>query len=81
MPMSNSPFVLILAGGSGERFWPLSRRARPKQLLRLLSDQSLLEDTLARLAGFVPLERVLILTNQDQESAVRAMLTSNVRPG
>ena len=37
MPMSNSPFVLILAGGSGERFWPLSRRAKPKQLLRLLS--------------------------------------------
>ena len=73
MPMSNSPFVLILAGGSGERFWPLSRRAKPKQLLKLLSDQSLLEDTVDRLKGFVPLERILILTNQDQEAAVRAM--------
>ena len=54
MPMSNSRFVLVLAGGSGERFWPLSRRAKPKQLLKLLSDQTLLEDTLARLDGFVP---------------------------
>ncbi len=74
MPMSNPPFVLVLAGGSGERFWPLSRRAKPKQLLKLLSEQSLLEDTLARLNGFVPPERILILTNQDQEAAVRAML-------
>ncbi len=72
--MSNPPFVLILAGGSGERFWPLSRRAKPKQLLKLLSDQSLLEDTIARLQGFVPPERILILTNQDQEAAVREML-------
>ena len=72
--MSNSPFVLILAGGSGERFWPLSRRAKPKQLLKLLSDQSLLEDTIDRLRGFVPHERILILTNQDQEAAVRALL-------
>lgn len=72
--MSNAPYVLILAGGSGERFWPLSRRAKPKQLLKLLSDQSLLEDTLGRLDGLVPLERILILTNQDQESAVRTML-------
>ncbi len=73
MPIPNIPYVLVLAGGSGERFWPLSRRARPKQLLKLLSERSLLEDTLARLAGFVPPERVLILTNEDQEAAVREM--------
>jgi mannose-1-phosphate guanylyltransferase len=74
MPTSNPPFVLILAGGSGERFWPLSRRAKPKQLLKLLSDRTLLEDTVARLAGFVPPERILILTNRDQEKAVRAVV-------
>ena len=73
MPTPNTPFVLILAGGSGERFWPLSRRARPKQLLKLLSENSLLEDTINRLDGFVPRERILILTNEDQEAAVRAM--------
>ena len=74
MPMSNPPFVLILAGGSGERFWPLSRRAKPKQLLKLLSERTLLEDTVARLAGFVPPERILILTNREQEKAVRAVV-------
>lgn len=73
--MSNLPYVLILAGGSGERFWPLSRRAKPKQLLKLFSDQTLLEETLGRLTGFVPPEHVLILTNQDQETAVRASAT------
>jgi mannose-1-phosphate guanylyltransferase len=74
MPMSNPPFVLILAGGSGERFWPLSRRAKPKQLLKLISERTLLEDTVARLAGFVPPERILILTNREQEKAVRAVV-------
>ncbi|MBV8376569.1 MAG: mannose-1-phosphate guanyltransferase, partial [Verrucomicrobia bacterium] len=37
--MSNDFYVLVLAGGSGERFWPLSRKATPKQLLRLFSSQ------------------------------------------
>jgi mannose-1-phosphate guanylyltransferase len=72
--MSNPIYALILAGGSGERFWPLSRRARPKQLLRLVSKQTLLEETVARLDGLVPPERVLILTNVDQEAGVRELL-------
>src|SRR5215471_9922599 len=72
-PMSD-PFVLILAGGSGERFWPLSRRNRPKQLLRLFSDRTLLEETLHRLGAITSLERVLILTNAEQESMVRELV-------
>jgi len=72
--MSNSIYALILAGGSGERFWPLSRRARPKQLLRLVSNRALLEETVARLEGLVPHERILILTNVEQEAAVRKLL-------
>lgn len=72
--MSRSTYALILAGGSGERFWPLSRRARPKQLLRLVSTKTLLEETLARLEGLVPPERTLILTNAEQEGAVRELL-------
>src|SRR5437764_4011296 len=70
----DSMYALILAGGSGERFWPLSRRARPKQLLRLVSDKTLLEETLTRLEGLVPRERILILTNAEQEDAVRKLL-------
>lgn len=71
--MPNPLYVLILAGGSGERFWPLSRKARPKQLLSLFSDETLLEATVRRLDGLVPPERILILTNADQESGVRAL--------
>ena len=72
--MSNPIYALILAGGSGERFWPLSRRSRPKQLLRLVSERTLLEETVARLEGLVSLERTLILTNVEQEKAVRDLL-------
>src|ERR1041385_3160030 len=72
--MPNSIYVLILAGGSGERFWPLSRRACPKQLLRLVGSKTLLEETLGRLEGFVLAERILILTNAEQENAVRKLL-------
>src|SRR5438445_4780082 len=72
--MPNLNYALILAGGSGERVWPLSRRARPKQLLRLVSDKALLEETLARLEGLVAPECILILTNTEQESAVRTLL-------
>src|SRR5688572_32836332 len=72
--MSHPLYVLVLAGGSGERFWPLSRRARPKQLLRLVAEQTLLEQTVVRLEGLVPPERLLILTNVDQEAAVRELL-------
>lgn len=67
-------YVLVLAGGSGERFWPLSRRALPKQLLRLVSSCSLLEATIARLEGLIPSARILVLTNVDQEKGVRETL-------
>jgi mannose-1-phosphate guanylyltransferase len=66
-------YVLILAGGSGERFWPLSRKSRPKQLLSLFSKETLLEATIRRLDGLVPAAQILILTNADQEAAVRAL--------
>lgn len=72
--MRNPIYAVILAGGSGERFWPLSRRARPKQLLRLSSKKTLLEETVARLEGIVPRERILVLINADQETPVRELL-------
>jgi len=72
--MPNPIYALILAGGSGERFWPLSRRARPKQLLRLVSDKTLLEETLGRLEGLVAPNNTLILTNTEQEGSVRKLL-------
>ncbi len=73
---SNLPntYAVILAGGSGQRFWPLSRDARPKQLLRLFDDKTLLEHTVERLAGFIPRENILVLTNRQQLDAVREVL-------
>jgi mannose-1-phosphate guanylyltransferase len=72
--MPSKLYALILAGGSGERFWPLSRKARPKQLLALLSEKTLLQETLDRLDGLVERENILILTNRDQEAAVRKLV-------
>jgi mannose-1-phosphate guanylyltransferase len=72
--MDTKIYALVLAGGSGERFWPLSRRTLPKQLLRLVSDQSLLQETIARLEGVVAPERIFVLTNVEQEKGVREML-------
>lgn len=72
--MSPNSYAVILAGGSGTRFWPLSRTSTPKQLLRLFDDSTLLEQAVARLDGVVPKENILILTNADQETQVRAAL-------
>ena len=72
--MANQIYALILAGGSGERFWPLSRRATPKQLLCLVSETALLEETVARVSGWIPPERILVLTNIEQEKSVRQLL-------
>ena len=67
-------YALILAGGSGQRFWPISRDALPKQLLKLFGEKTLLELTIERLDGFVPKENILILTNKQQEASVRALV-------
>lgn len=70
----SKPYALILAGGSGTRFWPLSRNAAPKQLLKLFDEETLIEKTVMRLEGLMPLENILILTNVEQEAAVRKAL-------
>jgi mannose-1-phosphate guanylyltransferase len=66
--------AVVMAGGSGTRFWPKSRRNRPKQLLRLYGDATMLQQTVARVAPLVPPERVLVVTGADQAEAVRAQL-------
>ncbi len=69
------PFcICIMAGGSGERFWPMSRASRPKHLIRLLSDRTLLEETVARALRVVPAERLFVLTNTAQLDATRAAI-------
>ncbi len=67
-------YATIMAGGSGTRFWPASRRARPKQLLSLVGDASMLQSTVARLRGLCEDGQILILTNQQLVNATRQQL-------
>ncbi len=66
--------ALIMAGGSGTRFWPASRDLTPKQLLKLSGDRTMIQATVDRLAGLVPAEQTLILTNAKLVDAVREQL-------
>lgn len=63
-------YALILAGGSGTRFWPLSRDHRPKQLLNMFGEGTLLRQAIDRLDGLVPRQNIFILTNHLQEAEV-----------
>jgi mannose-1-phosphate guanylyltransferase len=66
--------AIVMAGGSGTRFWPASRAALPKQLLPLAGTTTLLEDTVARLDALVPPERLMIVTSARLLPAVRQQL-------
>lgn len=63
--------AVIMAGGSGTRFWPASRQAKPKQLLAMGSKTTMLQATYARLQGLVSSEHILVLTNEQLTDAVR----------
>jgi len=67
-------YACIMAGGSGERFWPLSRIARPKHLVPLLSETTLLEETVRRVEQALPSENIFVLTNAAQIEGCRAVL-------
>ena len=63
-------FVVIMAGGKGERFWPQSRLARPKQLLPIVGDKAMITQTVERLPSEIPVENVFVITNIEQRDAV-----------
>lgn len=60
-------YATILAGGSGTRFWPVSRTNLPKQFLVLQGTQSLLQETLQRIVPLIPLQQTFIVTSQHQQ--------------
>src|SRR5882762_1434122 len=67
-------FVIIMAGGKGERFWPVSREKTPKQLITLLGNRSFLQQAVDRVLPLVPLKNILIITNEVQAPEVRKQL-------
>ncbi len=75
MEQNNETIVaVIMAGGVGTRFWPLSTHEKPKQFIELFEDRSLLQKSYDRLAGIVPDERILVLTNAGFTHLVAAQL-------
>jgi mannose-1-phosphate guanylyltransferase len=69
-----SRWAVVLAGGVGSRFWPLSTPSRPKQLLPLVTSEPLLAEAVGRLGPLVPPDRVLILTNETLVPAIGTLL-------
>src|SRR5512139_2460356 len=71
---SKNRFVIIMAGGRGERFWPASREKTPKQLIKLLGDRSFLQQAVDNVLPLVPLKNILIITTEAQAAEVRKQL-------
>src|SRR5690349_5813253 len=67
-------FVIIMAGGKGERFWPISREKTPKQLITLLGKRSFLQQAVDRVLPIVPMKNIFVITNELQAPEVRKQL-------
>jgi len=65
-------YAVIMAGGGGTRLWPLSRREKPKQALKLLGEKTLFQSTIERVQGFLPPERILVVTIAEQAELLKA---------
>jgi mannose-1-phosphate guanylyltransferase len=74
MSTREESWIVVLAGGVGSRFWPVSTPERPKQLLPLVTADPMLRDTVDRVAKLAPPERILILTNASLVDAVRKVI-------
>ncbi|NIP37549.1 MAG: mannose-1-phosphate guanylyltransferase [Candidatus Dadabacteria bacterium] len=63
-----SVYALIMAGGGGKRFWPMSSKESPKQFLRLINDKSLIRNTFNRLTGLIDKENIFVVTTKDYKN-------------
>lgn len=67
-------YAVIMAGGVGSRFWPRSKQKKPKHLIRILGENTLIQDTVNRLDGIIKKENILVVTNQLQKIRVKEQL-------
>ncbi|WP_090116225.1 mannose-1-phosphate guanylyltransferase [Cohnella sp. OV330] len=73
-------YGVVMAGGGGTRFWPLSRQDMPKQLLNLSGRDALINETIARIGKFIPQEDIYIVTNRRQHESLIEVTASSVKP-
>ena len=66
--------ALIMAGGKGERFWPLSTDQKPKQFLKLLGDKSMIQLSIERIQPLIPIERIFVVTAKSYVDMVKEQL-------
>jgi mannose-1-phosphate guanylyltransferase len=71
-------YAVIMAGGAGTRFWPKSRKLKPKQFLNLFGQQSMICKTVNRLDGFIKRENIMVITNEDYRDLVNEHLNGLV---
>jgi mannose-1-phosphate guanylyltransferase len=71
-------FATVLAGGGGTRFWPLSRQELPKQLLNISGNDIMLNDTIKRFDGVIPLENTIVVTNASQAVLMESIMHISV---
>lgn len=74
-PTNQDIYAVIMAGGSGERFWPLSTPERPKQFLRLLGGTSLLRKTVERVESLIPIDRQIVVSGEQHAALIQEELS------
>jgi mannose-1-phosphate guanylyltransferase len=67
-------YAVIMAGGIGARFWPRSKKKSPKQLLKIVGENTMIQETVKRINGLVPKENILIVTNETQKPGIMEQL-------
>lgn len=67
-------YAVIMAGGVGSRFWPRSKEKTPKQLIKIIGENTMIQDTVYRLKGLVEPEKIIIITNQIQKLRIKEQL-------
>ena len=73
-PHHHELYAVIMAGGQGTRFWPRSRRKMPKQLLNIVGEKTMLEETVARISPLIPAERTLVVAGEAYRDLIRDCL-------
>lgn len=67
-------YVVIMAGGVGSRFWPRSKQKKPKQLIRIFGDNTMIQDTANRIGDLIPNDHIYVITNKVQKERILSQL-------